>query len=65
MPNGIIIGYELDLGTFPYTRLPADTIFHVVPEDKLISGVCVRVSCLNAVSNCIGCGIIIITVEPL
>ena len=44
MPNGIIIGYELDLGTFPYTRLPANTIFHVVPEDRLISGVCVRVS---------------------
>ena len=44
MPNGIIISYELDLGTFPVVEVPADANFYMVPENRRSSTTRVRVS---------------------
>ena len=44
MPNGIIIGYELEFGTFPVVEVPADATFYIVPENRRSSTTRVRVS---------------------
>ena len=44
MPNGIIIGYELEVGRFPVVDVPADANFYIVPENMRRSRSPVRVS---------------------